>query len=498
MAHRLLRIGFLLVPFCAGSACAEENLQQMFTRVGQLREEAGDGPDASRGETLAENQSLRRIHKLRDASALMRTICEAKPDVGELWMALGDLLSLQHEWASARSAFEKGTQLNAALEVAGAAQLGSAMRKAGLTNKGCKVLRQAVSIKDGAPHGYAKVWYELGLCYSLQSEKAEATALQTGNTTAVKTVRTLRHSAISAFQAALRHEPNQWQSNANLGSLLLKLVGGSTQLLQEARVALEKAVKSNPSETLANSGLIQALTWLGKTHEARSAMRQAVAHGALAQVGQYPGTILSIRAAKQQQPWPDMSQPLYAGVQRIVLALEAASASIRQEVLSALIRGNEARLLPSIEGLHAGDGQWGALRVDCSSSPHQRLFPSICYLLSQDPGASADVPAMVRMAQILRLQANTHIRPHCGPDNRRLVIHLGLLIPPCAQKVPPCVSLRCGGRSETWSDGKCLLFDDSFEHAVQHNGNVGDDRIVLGLQVSNPILHAASSSHVEL
>ncbi len=57
------------------------------------------------------------------------------------------------------------------------------------------------------------------------------------------------------------------------------------------------------------------------------------------------------------------------------------------------------------------------------------------------------------------LGPRTHIEPHCGPSNAKLRCHLGLQIPEnCAIRVEK--ETRC------WTEGKCIVFDDSFEHEV--------------------------------
>jgi aspartyl/asparaginyl beta-hydroxylase (cupin superfamily) len=138
------------------------------------------------------------------------------------------------------------------------------------------------------------------------------------------------------------------------------------------------------------------------------------------------------------------------------------------------------------------------------------MFPVTCTVLTEGASPSQDalthevlelmheavraaVPkvqqqvAKVNTAQILRLHPNAHIRPHCGPDNRRLVIHLGLRVPACAKDSTPCIHITCGNVIKTWQEGKCLFFDDSFEHEVRYVDKTGEDRIVLALQVANPV-----------
>jgi aspartyl/asparaginyl beta-hydroxylase (cupin superfamily) len=55
--------------------------------------------------------------------------------------------------------------------------------------------------------------------------------------------------------------------------------------------------------------------------------------------------------------------------------------------------------------------------------------------------------------------AGTHLKPHCGPTNHRLRLHLGLVVPEGSQMIS-------GGETHGWSEGKVLVLDDSFEHEV--------------------------------
>lgn len=61
------------------------------------------------------------------------------------------------------------------------------------------------------------------------------------------------------------------------------------------------------------------------------------------------------------------------------------------------------------------------------------------------------------------LTPGTHILPHHGVTNTRLVAHLPLIVPPdCA--------LRVGGEEHVWQEGRSVLFDDTFEHEAWNRG----------------------------
>jgi ornithine lipid ester-linked acyl 2-hydroxylase len=68
------------------------------------------------------------------------------------------------------------------------------------------------------------------------------------------------------------------------------------------------------------------------------------------------------------------------------------------------------------------------------------------------------------------LQPGTHILPHRGYTNEVLRCHLGLI-------VPAGCSMRVGSDVRNWQEGRCLIFDDTVEHEVWHNGD--SRRVVL-------------------
>ncbi|NRA86238.1 MAG: aspartyl/asparaginyl beta-hydroxylase domain-containing protein [Rhizobiales bacterium] len=72
-----------------------------------------------------------------------------------------------------------------------------------------------------------------------------------------------------------------------------------------------------------------------------------------------------------------------------------------------------------------------------------------------------------------------HIQPHCGPHNFKLRCHLGITTP---QKA----SMRVAEETRIWEEGKCLVFDDSFEHEVWNKSD--STRLVLIVDTWNPSL----------
>lgn len=80
------------------------------------------------------------------------------------------------------------------------------------------------------------------------------------------------------------------------------------------------------------------------------------------------------------------------------------------------------------------------------------------------------------------LTPGAHILPHRGVTNTRLVTHLPLIVPEhCA--------LRVGGVDHVWQEGRCVVFDDTYEHEAWNRS--GQTRVVLILDTWHPDLSEA-------
>jgi aspartyl/asparaginyl beta-hydroxylase (cupin superfamily) len=67
----------------------------------------------------------------------------------------------------------------------------------------------------------------------------------------------------------------------------------------------------------------------------------------------------------------------------------------------------------------------------------------------------------------------TSVAPHAGPTNHRLRVHLPLILPPSAATPTSTCGIRVGGVTRNWELGRCLILDDSFEHAVDLRAPTG-------------------------
>ena len=89
------------------------------------------------------------------------------------------------------------------------------------------------------------------------------------------------------------------------------------------------------------------------------------------------------------------------------------------------------------------------------------------------------------MALYSVLEADTHIAPHFGLLNTRLICHIPLVLPGnCA--------LRVGGETREWKAGEALIFDDSFEHEAWNKSN--KRRVILLFEIWRPELSSDERS----
>jgi len=169
--------------------------------------------------------------------------------------------------------------------------------------------------------------------------------------------------------------------------------------------------------------------------------------------------------------------------------LEAATAMIQGE-LTALVETDLDRFAPYIQyPPEAPVNQWGDLNHSLKWSS---LFlwkdgakqddvctrcPGTTALLESLPMARQDdfAPTAVFSA----LQPHTHIPPHTGSANVRLLCHLPLILPGPAR-------FRVGNTTRDWKMGQAWIFDDTIEHEAWNDAD--SLRVILIFDVWNPYL----------
>lgn len=178
--------------------------------------------------------------------------------------------------------------------------------------------------------------------------------------------------------------------------------------------------------------------------------------------------------------------------------LEAAGERIRTELREVIQQGAQLEsflqtgLREEAEGyLRAsgpGPAAWDAFfffRHGERHAEHCARCPQTVALLDATPLVRIRDHAPETLFSVLR--PGTHILPHRGVTNTRLVTHLPLIVPPdCA--------LRVGGETHVWQTDRCVTFDDTFEHEAWNHSD--QTRVVLILDCWNPDLSEAEQAAV--
>lgn len=207
--------------------------------------------------------------------------------------------------------------------------------------------------------------------------------------------------------------------------------------------------------------------------------------------------ILAGRAQPQvQQPtsffFPRLPQiPFYdSTVFDWVAGLEAATPAIRAEVeavlaadrgLAPYVQTNRDR--PTREHALLNDPSWSAYYLWRDGNPvadHARACPVTMTALEALP--MPVIATRSPMALFSVLKAKTHIPPHWGMLNTRLIVHLPLIVPPDCR-------LRVGNEVRDVEAGKIMIFDDSIEHEAWNDSDL--TRVILLLEIWRPELDMA-------
>lgn len=181
---------------------------------------------------------------------------------------------------------------------------------------------------------------------------------------------------------------------------------------------------------------------------------------------QFPACYLQDAAASA---WHEPNQ--YAWVK----LLEDNFEGIKKEALS-IFEKNLMGVHPENDDL-AGYGTWNTFFFYKNGEKYLKNLeqcPFTASILSKIPGV--DIAGRTYFSA---MTPGIHIKPHCGPHNFKLRTHLGIATAPEAV-------IRVADEVKPWVTGKCIVFDDSFEHEVWNKSEM--TRIVLIVDVWNPCL----------
>jgi tetratricopeptide (TPR) repeat protein len=272
-------------------------------------------------------------------------------------------------------------------------------------------------------------------------------------------------AAVSWYQAALMQAPRAGQLPPDLVQALKHAELALKDSSSEFQLHLERhfeAVGVNPDT--AGSRFAEALEILGGRAEVQ--LQQPTSF-------YFPG--LSQRAFFERVEFAWVS------------GLEAVAPAIRAELESVL--ADDAALTPYVAPdenrpakRHAllNDPNWSAFHLFRNGAPvsaNAARCPATMAALEQLPLPYIADRSPMALFSVLR--SGTHIPPHNGMLNTRLICHLPLIVPAKCR-------LRVGNQTRAVETDRVMIFDDSIEHEAWNSGN--STRVVLLFEVWRPDL----------
>lgn len=326
------------------------------------------------------------------------------------------------------------------------------------------------------------------------------------------------NGAVGSFRCGLALAPRIFVARLQLG-VALEQLGQSQEALKAYFMAIESARAMGRWEDDATTApalreaVKHAVKYVNKG-------RRQLFHGVLGPLRERYGSSellrversLAIYLSDQPVPIPDprqkpkflyfpdiASQPYYPRKRFPWLEeLEAATDTVREELRSVLLQGLQ---LEAFLGQIPAQARDGMLRSSGDREPawdayffyrHGQRHDEHCARCPKT-AALLDALPLVRIrdhapeALFSILTPGSHILPHTGVTNTRLVTHLPLIVPPdCA--------IRVGGEEHIWQEGRCVTFDDTYEHEAWNRSE--QTRVVLILDSWHPDLSEAERAAV--
>ncbi|XP_034652932.1 aspartyl/asparaginyl beta-hydroxylase isoform X2 [Drosophila subobscura] len=273
--------------------------------------------------------------------------------------------------------------------------------------------------------------------------------------------------------ATLKLWPDDPVAQLHFGLAIKQLHGDYEQALPYLQNAIASRAEGT-QEGYFYLALGETLQRLSRQPEAVEVHRQGVARGLIPSV--YQRSLYNEPQLRAQPFW----QPSETGYASQLRKLQENWMSIRKEALALL--NHRGYFADETENLRH-KGIWQQFELFAKGQLHGKncqRAPITCGLMKAFPESSGCRRGQVKFSV---MQAETHVWPHCGPTNCRLRAHLTLVAPE-----PERTSLRVAEQEITWREGELIIFDDSFEHEVWHNGT--RPRLVLIVDMWHPDLTA--------
>jgi aspartyl/asparaginyl beta-hydroxylase (cupin superfamily) len=308
-----------------------------------------------------------------------------------------------------------------------------------------------------------------------------------------------RAATDSALDAALRLEPR------NLYALLMKgdafvHAGDDRAAVSWYTMAVNSAAGQNlPPDLIARLNAAQDVL-LRARGSFRDHLDTTLAECGVANAGDRFAEALAILSGERQVFFQSPTSFFYPGLPHVqffdtadfdwVATLEAAAPTIRAELDAVL--ASDTGHKPYVEADPSrpnkghkllGDSNWSAFHLIENGAPvagNADRCPAAMAALTDLP--IPRIEGRSPMALFSVLKPHTHIPPHSGMLNTRLIVHLPLIVPDRCR-------LRVGNDTRAVVPGKVLIFDDSIEHEAWNDSD--ETRVILLFEIWRPELSAA-------
>lgn len=162
-----------------------------------------------------------------------------------------------------------------------------------------------------------------------------------------------------------------------------------------------------------------------------------------------------------QRPWHDPYG--YPELAPVVAGLEARHAAIKAELETAWAVRREA--FTDYEHYLARQDDWKALYLfrDGGLVDEAQYTVPTAYRALKELAVDTGTICPLLESHFSTLLRGAAIAPHCDLWNFSINLHL-------AVDIPDGCSLTVAGETRWWQEGKCLLFDYSFEHEARNDG----------------------------
>jgi len=311
--------------------------------------------------------------------------------------------------------------------------------------------------------------------------------------------------ALASVEAALKLDPLAFPALLMRGALL-----DAQGLRGQAAVAYSIALIRLPPLEQLDEGMRRAVERAQAVSTAVGAelgahldgtIRREIGSGSAAPVRRM-NHFLDHLSGRRRPVWPQPTSFFYPGLAALEFydrerfpwfeMVEQSTDAIRDELL-AVLRAEEAGAGELEPYMQRGDDEpvqqfaelnknlkWSAYHFAFEGRlyhEHRRACPKTAAMLDQVPFPTLQNRSPAALFSILK--PHTHIPPHNGAGNVRLLCHLPLIL-------PPGCGIRVGNSVREWRMGEAFVFDDTIEHEAWNDSD--EVRAVLIFDIWHPDL----------